>query len=243
MMRHAKPGMMEYEFTAYFDFYLRMAGVTEHAFKTISASGKNAAVLHYTDNKDKTKDGDLILFDLGASWGYYAADISRTFPVNGKFSPRQKELYDIVLEAQRKVIGKIKHGLPFKELNEIVLEHYAKELKRIGLIKEKDEIAKYYYHRVSHHLGLDVHDPSRMKDELLKKGMVLTVEPGLYIAEEGIGIRIEDNVLVTENGCEVLSEDIPRTTDEIEELMRDKLNSLKIPAEKRIKSKNSNKAK
>ena len=234
MMKHSKPGMMEYEFTAYFDFHLRMAGVKEHAFSTIAASGGNAAVLHYKDNKDKTADGDLILFDLGASWGYYAADISRTFPVNGKFNERQKELYNIVLEAQKKVIAKIKPGLPYKELNETVVEHYSKELARIGLIsvnekdkdkqkeEEKKAVAKFYYHGVSHHLGLDVHDPNRMKDDVLKKGMVLTVEPGLYIADENIGIRIEDNVLVTENGCEVLSAAIPRTVEEIEALMANK---------------------
>ncbi|MCL2704364.1 MAG: aminopeptidase P family protein [Defluviitaleaceae bacterium] len=231
MMQNSKPGMMEYEYTAYFEYHMRMAGITEPGFGTIAASGKNATILHYKKNTDKTNDGDLILFDLGARCGLYSADISRTFPVNGVFSPRQKELYNIVLGALEKVCAKIKPGVKHKELNEAVLEHYEKELKRIGLIKEKEEIVKYYYHGVSHHLGLDVHDAFRMKDGELKKGMVLTVEPGLYIAEENIGIRIEDNVLVTSEGCEVLSAGIARTVQEIEAVMAKK----PVPRNKRVK--------
>ena len=222
MMENSKPGMMEYEYSAYFDFHLRKNGVRQNAFNSICGSGKNATILHYKDNNCKTKDGDMILFDLGGEWGYYAADISRTFPVNGVFTARQKELYNIVLEAQRKVIAKIKPGVPYKELNEIVINHYAKELKSIGLIKEKDEVAKYYYHGVGHMLGLDVHDPGKGREFDLKKGMVLTVEPGLYIAEENIGIRIEDDVLVTENGCQVLSAGIIKTVEDIEAFMAKK---------------------
>lgn len=227
LMEKSKPGMMEYEYTAYFDYHLRMSGVKESAFNTIAAAGKNATILHYRDNDAKAKDGDLILFDLGAEWGYYAADISRTFPVNGVFTKRQKELYNIVLEAQEKVIAKIKPGLPYKELNETVLEHYAKELRRVKLIKETDkkkaeaEVAQYYYHGVGHRLGLDTHDPpvGKGKDFELKKGMVLTIEPGLYVAEENIGIRIEDDVLVTADGCQVLSAGIIKTVKDIEEFM------------------------
>lgn len=219
MMSNSKSGMMEYEIEAYFDFELKRNGVKDYAFKSIAASGKNGTVLHYSDNNCKTNDNDLILFDVGAQWGYYNGDITRTFPVNGKFTPRQKEIYNIVLEGQRKVIKAIKPGLEFKRLNEILKEHYALELKKIGLISCDDEVSKYYYHSVSHMLGLETHDVGRHNEGLLQEGMVFTVEPGLYIAEEEIGIRIEDNIVVTSDGCRILSKDIIRTVDEIESFM------------------------
>lgn len=219
MMANSKAGMMEYEIEAYFDFELKRNGVKDFAFKSIAASGKNGTVLHYSDNNCKTRDNDLILFDVGAQWGYYNGDITRTFPVNGKFTPRQKEIYNIVLEGQRKVIEAIKPGLEFKRLNEILKEHYAVELKKIGLISSDEEVSKYYYHGVSHMLGLETHDVGRHNEGLLEEGMVFTVEPGLYIAEEEIGIRIEDNIVVTSDGCRVLSKDIIRTVDEIESFM------------------------
>jgi Xaa-Pro aminopeptidase len=219
MIRSASPGMMEYEIEAYFDYTLKKHGVKEKAFATIAAAGKNATVLHYSENNARTADGDLILFDLGAQCGYYAADISRTFPVNGKFSDRQKLLYNIVLAGQQKVINAIKPGIPFSSLNEILIEHYAEALKKIGLIEKKEDVAHYYYHSVGHMLGLETHDIGRSKEGVLQKGMVFTVEPGLYIAEENIGIRIEDDVVVTENGCDVLSKEIIKTVEEIEERM------------------------
>jgi Xaa-Pro aminopeptidase len=219
MLRNANAGMYEYEIEAYFDFELKKAGVKDFAFKSIAASGKNATVLHYSENNCRTKDNDLILCDVGAQYEYYNGDITRTFPVNGKFTPRQKQIYDIVLGGNRLIVDMIKPGIEFKSLNVKLKEYYAVELKRIGLIENSDEVAKYYYHGVSHMLGLETHDVGRHNEGLLKAGMVLTVEPGLYIAEEGIGIRIEDNVLVTENGYEVLSPDIPRTTEEIEAVM------------------------
>lgn len=224
MMSNSKAGMMEYEIEAYFDFELKKSGVKDFAFKSIAASGKNATVLHYSDNNCKTNDNDLILFDVGAQWKYYNGDITRTFPVNGKFTQRQKEIYNIVLEGQQKVIKAIKPGLEFKKLNEILKEHYAEKLNEIGLIKSCDEVRKYYYHGVSHMLGLETHDVGRHNEGVLQEGMVFTVEPGLYIAEEEIGIRIEDNVVVTKNGCEVLSKDIIRTVDEIESFMAGKNN-------------------
>ncbi|MBR1445047.1 MAG: aminopeptidase P family protein [Firmicutes bacterium] len=219
MMKNSKPGMYEYEIEAYFDFELKKNGVREKAFESIAASGKNATTLHYSENNSKTEDGDLILFDVGAKYGHYSADITRTFPVNGKFTKRQREIYDIVLEGQKKVKEAIKPGIPFKRLNEVLTEHYETELKKIGLIKDKKEVRKYYYHGVSHLLGLETHDAGRHNEGELKVGMVLTVEPGLYIEEENIGIRIEDDVIVRENGCEVLSEDIIRSADDIEEFM------------------------
>ena len=222
--KNTKPNIMEYELEACFDYEIKRSGSKDKAFNTILASGSNATVLHYGENNDKINDGELILIDLGATYGYYNADISRTFPANGKFSERQKQLYNIVLEGQRKVIEAIKPGLPFKRLNEILIEHYEEELKKIGLIKDRSEISKYYYHGVSHYLGLDTHDVSRDlgTDNGLKQGMVITVEPGLYIAEEGIGIRIEDDILVTETGYENLSKDIIKTVEEIEEFFKNR---------------------
>lgn len=219
MLKNARQGMYEYEIEAYFDFELKKAGVKDFAFKSIAASGKNATVLHYSENNCKTGSDDLILLDVGAQYEYYNGDITRTFPVSGKFTARQKQLYDIVLGGNRLIVDIIKPGIEFKSLNIILKQYYAGELKKIGLIKMDDEVSKYYYHGVSHMLGLETHDIGRHNEGLLEPGMVLTVEPGLYVAEEGIGIRIEDDVLVTESGCRVLSSDIPRTTEEIEAVM------------------------
>lgn len=218
-MRNSKPGMMEYEIEAHFDFVLKSRGVKDFAFKTIAAAGKNATVLHYSSNDSKTEDKDLVLMDLGAQYKYYNADITRTFPVNGRFTDRQKIIYNIVLKSQLETIKAVKAGVPFKELNLTTRRVLAEELKSIGLIKEDSELSNYYFHGVSHYLGLDTHDVGS-RDCNLVPGMVLTIEPGLYIAEENIGIRIEDNVVVTESGCEVLSKDIIKTVEEIEELMK-----------------------
>lgn len=219
MMKNAKPNMYEYEIEAYFDFILKKNGIKHKAFQSIAASGKNATILHYADNNTKTAENDLILFDVGASVNYYSGDITRTFPVSGKFTKRQREIYNIVLNGQALIIDIIKPNIPFKSLNETLKEFYFNELKKIGLVKTKEDVSKYYYHNVSHLLGLETHDVGRHNEGNLKVGMVLTVEPGLYIYDEGIGIRIEDNVLVTEKGCEVLSKDIIKTVDEIEKFM------------------------
>lgn len=221
---NTKPNIMEYELEACFDYEIKRNGSKDKAFNTILASGSNATVLHYGENNDKINDGELILIDLGATYKYYNADITRTFPANGKFTDRQKQIYNIVLEGQRKVIEAVKPRLPFKRLNEILIEHYEEELTKIGLIKDKSEVSKYYYHGVSHYLGLDTHDVSRDlgTDGGLKPGMVITVEPGLYIAEEGIGIRIEDDILVTETGYENLSKDIIKTVEEIENFFKNR---------------------
>lgn len=224
--KNIKPNMKEYEAEACFDYSIKLNGAKDKAFNTIFASGGNATVLHYSDNDDVIEDGELVLIDLGASYKYYNADISRTFPANGKFTDRQKLFYNIVLEAQRKVIEAIKPDVPYKRLNEIVIEHYQEELYKVGLIKDKEdkkEVAKYYYHGVSHHLGLDTHDVTNgEKDLILKEGMILTVEPGLYIAEENIGIRIEDDILITKDGCENLSSDIIKTIEDIEKFFENR---------------------
>ena len=219
MMKNARPGMYEYELEAYFDFVLTKNGVTDKAFKTIVASGERGTILHYSKNNCMAKDGDLVLVDCGAQYGWYCGDITRTFPVNGKYTPLQKQIYDIVLEGQRRVIETIRPGIKFSRLNETLKEFYFEELKNLGLVSSPEEVSKYYFHGVSHYLGAETHDIGRYGDRTLVPGMVLTVEPGLYIEEYGIGIRTEDDALVTENGCELLSDGFMKTTEEIEEFM------------------------
>ncbi len=216
MMKNVKPSLKEYEAQACFEYVVKRKGA-KIAFNTIAASGANATVLHYISNNDTLKDGDLLLVDCGASLNWYNADVTRTIPVNGIFSERQLELYKIVLGANKHIISCIKPGVSCAQLNEWTKEYYYRALKSIGLISSEDEVEKYYYHGVSHHLGLDVHDVG-LKNEPLAPGMVITVEPGLYIEEYGIGIRIEDDVLVTAKGCEVLT-DVLKEPEEIEEFM------------------------
>lgn len=221
LMKNAKAGMKEYQLEAYYEFVCRSNGIKDYAFKTIAASGKNATILHYVDNNSEIKDGDLILFDLGAQHNYYNADITRTFPVNGVFSKRQKEVYNAVLRVNERVIKTIKPGLEYKELNKMATEWIAEECIKLGLIKNKEEVSKYYWHSIGHSLGLDTHDISNKdRNTIFKEGMVWTVEPGIYIEEESIGIRIEDDVLITSNGVEVLTKDMIKTVEDIEEFMR-----------------------
>ncbi len=215
---NAKPGMKEYEIEAYFNYILKKNGVKNFAFPTIAATGKNATILHYVDNNTKTEDGELMLLDLGAQYKYYNGDISRTFPINGKFSERQKEVYNIVLEANETVMKAVKPGITTGELQDITKRVLAQGCKRIGLIKEDSELNKYYYHGVAHPLGLDTHDVGPRNIEL-KPGMIITDEPGLYIEEEGIGVRIEDDILVTEDGYVNLSAHIIKSIEDIEMFM------------------------
>lgn len=220
ILRHMGP-MYEYQLESYFDQAIKFNGATGYAFPTIAASGANACCLHYSENNSFAKDGDLILFDLGANYNCYCADISRTFPVNGKYSRRQKQLYDIVLAGQKMIFGKARPGVTTKDLNGYLREYYKVELKKIGLIEEgtEEEVSKYYFHGVSHHIGVDVHDLADYTP--LKAGCVISNEPGLYISEEGIGIRIEDDVLITETGAEWLSPQIIKETDDIENFIRE----------------------
>lgn len=221
LMKNAKSGMKEYELEAYYEFVCRSNGIKDYAFKTIAAAGKNATILHYVDNNSEIKDGDLILFDLGAQNNYYNADITRTFPVNGVFSERQKEVYNAVLRVNERVIKTIKPGLEYKELNKMATEWIAEECINLGLIKDKKEVSKYYWHSIGHSLGLDTHDISNKdRNTIFKEGMVWTVEPGIYIEEESIGIRIEDDVLITSDGVQVLTKDMIKTVEDIEEFMK-----------------------
>lgn len=218
MMKNAKPGMMEYEIEAHYDYVLTKNGIRDKAFHTIAASGKNGTVLHYINNNSKTNDGDLILIDAGAQLDWYNGDLSRTFPVNGKFTERQKVVYNIVLGGQKLIMDSIKPNVTIPNLNETLKDYYYKELSKIGLVSTRDDVFNYYYHNIGHFLGAETHDVGD-RNQKLRKGMVLTVEPGLYIEEWGIGIRIEDDVLVTEDGCENLSAEMIKTVEEIEAFM------------------------
>jgi len=218
ILEQIKPGMKEYEISALFEYKVRCTGSKGLGFPTIAASGKNAVILHYVENDAVMQAEDLLLLDFGALDNNYSADISRTIPIDGQFTERQKVLYNIVLKAQEAVIDAIEPGLPYTKLNEICKVVLVNECKAIKLIEKEEELSKYYYHGVGHYLGLDTHDLGDRETEL-KPGMVVTVEPGLYIADEGIGIRIEDDILVTVDGHENLSEGIPKSVDEIEKAM------------------------
>jgi len=219
MMKHAYPGINESELEGAFDFALMKQGVRQHAFTSIVAGGPRATTLHYSENNCVVEDGQLVLIDLGSAEKNYCADISRTFPVNGRFTERQKEIYNAVLEAQRIVIANAKPGVTTRQLNQMVIDYYETRLDDLGLRKDGKTVRDYYYHGVSHSLGLDTHDIMTERERVLKPGVVITVEPGLYIEDEGIGVRIENDVLITEDGCVDLSIDIPRTVEEIEAIM------------------------
>ena len=213
------PGQMEYQAQAEFEYAIRYGGAEGTAFATIAGSGQNGCMLHYDTNHCRMEDGKLLLMDLGAKVRGYCADITRTYPVNGRYTPRQKEIYDIVLAANRAVAQAARPGVTLAQLNEICKQTLAGGLIRIGKIESAEEIGRYYMHGVSHHLGIDTHDATGPDARALVPGMVITDEPGLYIDEEEIGIRIEDDLLITQDGCTVLSEAIPRTTEDIEAIM------------------------
>ncbi len=217
MMQASRDYIWENELEAYFDFVLK-SEQCEHAFHTICASGANGTVLHYGSNNMQSKKDDLLLCDLGASYKYYNADISRTFPISGKFTDRQKEVYELVLRANKMVMEYARPGVTTAELNNKVIEFYEKELPSIGLLQDGKTVRDYYWHGVSHHLGLETHDVS-LVNEPLAPGNVITDEPGLYLCEEGIGIRIEDDLLITEDGCECLSKNIMKEIVDIEAFM------------------------
>lgn len=221
LMKEAKPGIKEYELEAYFDFNCKRLGSKDLAFNTIAATGKNATILHYVKNDCELKDGDLILFDLGAQYNYYHADISRTFPVSGKFTERQKEVYNAVLRVNEEIIKSIKPGVKYIDINNMATDLLAEECIKLGIIEDKKDIRKYYFHSIGHSLGMDTHDvETPHRNIIFQPGVVYTIEPGLYIEEEEIGIRIEDNILVTEDGVEILTKNMIKTVEEIESFMQ-----------------------
>jgi Xaa-Pro aminopeptidase len=238
LMEICLPGKYEYELEARFNYEIAMKGCAATAYSTIVGGGRNACILHYIDNKDLLKEGDLVLVDAGAEYEYYASDITRTLPVKGKFSDAQKEIYELVLKAQLAVIKEIKPGLAWDILQAVAVKVLTKGLIELGIIKlpiqeaiDQKAYQAFYMHNVSHWLGLDVHDVGAYRKDthwrVLQPGMTLTVEPGLYLsasdkldsAWHNIGVRIEDDILVTENGCEILTEEVPKTISEIESLM------------------------
>ena len=216
MLKTARPGEYEYQWAADYEYYVARSGL-RHGFETIAAAGENAVMLHYSDNNCVAKDGDLLLVDLGAEYGYYSADVSRTFPIGGKFTDRQKELFTIVREAMELAKDKMRPGNPTKDSNQAVIDFYKKALRTAKLITDDSDVRKYYYHGVSHSLGLDTHDPCDRTE--YEPGMVVTCEPGLYVAEEGIGIRLEDDILVTDGAPEDLVGSRLLDIAEIEALM------------------------
>ena len=213
-----EPGMMEYELADAFEMYGRAHDRATLAFSTIVAAGKNATCLHYPTQNDTIKEEDLVLFDLGYNYEGYSADISRTFPVNGKFTGIQKIIYEAVLNCNKAVIAYAKPGLTLKDLQQYASDFLKKECVRLKLMDESEDIRNYYYHSVSHHLGLDTHDIAD-REKPLEKGNVITVEPGLYFAKYNTGVRIEDDVLITLDGAVVLSKNIVKEIYEIESLM------------------------
>lgn len=221
VLKTLKPGMYEYQVQATYEYSIKYQGSIKPSFPTIAGAGYNGTMLHYGTNRDLIKDGDLILLDLGSMYEGYCSDITRTYPANGKFSPRQKQIYDIVLKANQTIKNVAKPGMTLVELNNITKEVLGNGLIEIGLIQSMDELPKYYMHSVSHHLGIEVHDVTIATNDKLRPGAIISNEPGLYIEEECIGIRIEDDLLITEDGCEVLSQDIIRTTEEIEAFMKE----------------------
>jgi Xaa-Pro aminopeptidase len=238
-IRSIRPAMYEYEIEAVLRYVFRKTGSPRMGYAPIVASGPNATVLHYTANNRRIEDGDLLLIDAGTEFGYYTGDITRTYPAGGSFTEDQAAVYHAVLDAHTAAIEAVRPGATFIEPHDRAVRVLTEGMVRLGLLKgdvdkliEDGEYKKFYMHRTSHWLGMDVHDagPYKVADEWrkLEPGMVLTVEPGLYIADDaedadpryrGIGVRIEDDVLVTETGNEILSARVPRTIEEIEGLM------------------------
>ena len=216
-----RPGMMEYELADIFEFFGRQHNRHGLAFSTIVACGKNATCLHYPTQNATVTDNSLILFDLGYKHDGYCADISRTLPVNGKFEGMQKQIYEAVLFCNKEIIKYAKPGLTIKDLQEKAREILKAKLVALKLLKPDEDVTKYYFHNVSHHLGLDTHDASN-REKPLEVGNVITVEPGLYIPELSIGVRIEDDILIQKDHAEVLSIEIPKEVVDIEKLFKTK---------------------
>lgn len=219
VMDRLHPGMMEYQVQADFEYEIRNQGSEHTSFPTIVGSGKNGCSLHYESNDAEIGDGNLVLLDLGARYKGYCADISRTYPASGTYTEAQRTYYEIVLEANRAVEASAKPGMTIKQLTELCKDVLAEGLIRLGKIKGKEEIGNYFMHGVSHFIGLDTHDVYDALNCPLEPGMIISNEPGLYIDDEAIGIRIEDDLLITENGCENLSREIEKDPDHIERIM------------------------
>lgn len=246
-MKTVRPGMMEYEVEAMLEAYFRKHGASGSSYTSIVGAGGNATILHYIDNKDELKDGDLLLVDAGAEYKGYASDITRTFPINGKYTKAQSEIYDLVLKTQKSCVDMVRPGVRLEDLKTHSVELLTEGMVELGLLKgdpkkliEEKKYMQFYMHNLGHYLGIDVHDAGRYyfkgESRPAEVGMVMTIEPGLYISPDtsripegfnkeipaqylGIGVRIEDDVLVTENGARVLTHKVPKEREEIEALM------------------------
>jgi len=238
-MKACKPGVYEYQLEAEIHHEFAINGARFPAYNTIVGGGVNGCILHYVENDQVLRDGDLVLIDAGCELEYYAADITRTFPVGGKFNNEQRALYELTLKAQQAAIDAIKPGRHWNEPHEASVEVITAGLVELGLLIgdlptliETEAYKEFYMHRIGHWLGIDVHDVGDYRVggqwRVLEPGMCMTVEPGIYVAPDnagvdakwrGIGIRIEDDVLITKDGCEVLTSDVPKTVEAIESLM------------------------
>ena len=239
-MKAVQPGMYEYDLEALVESTFRMNGASGTAFPTIVASGGNATTLHYTTNDCQIEDKTLVLIDAGAEYGRYSGDVTRTFPANGTFTKAQREIYQLVLDAHYAIIDCIRPGVSIDEPHQKSIELLTESMLSLGLLKgkvkkliKKEAYRQFYMYRIGHMLGLDVHDVNCVHDangdfKTFQPGMVITIEPGLYVADDtenvppaylGIGVRIEDDILVTETGCEVLTDAVPKEIDEVEELV------------------------
>lgn len=230
VLSFVKPGVMEHEIEAEITHEFIRNRAPRHAYDPIIASGDRARVLHYIDNNQECRSGELILMDFGASYGNYSADLTRTIPVNGKFTKRQKEVYNAVLDVHNYAKSILKPGITFPEYVSKTNAEMEKQILKLGLISKSDiknqdpanpAYRKYFYHGISHHLGIDVHDVGT-RTESLKEGMLFTIEPGIYIEEEQIGIRLENNYWLTKKGNTDLFKNIPITIEDIEACMRTK---------------------
>ncbi|MBS7598415.1 Xaa-Pro aminopeptidase [Pseudomonas sp. RC2C2] len=238
-MQACRAGLREYSLEAELDYEFRKGGAKMPAYGSIVAAGRNSCILHYQENDAPLKDGDLVLIDAGCEIDCYASDITRTFPVSGRFSPEQKAIYELVLKAQEAAFAVIAPGKHWNHAHEATVQVITEGLVELGLLKgqvqeliESEAYRAFYMHRAGHWLGMDVHDVGEYKVggqwRVLEPGMALTVEPGIYIGADnqsvakkwrGIGVRIEDDVVVTKQGCEILTSGVPKTVAEIEALM------------------------
>jgi len=215
-MRAARPGMYEYQLEAVLEEGFRSNGADRVGYPSIVGSGPNSTTLHYDVNRRRTEDGDLVVIDAAAEWGQYTADVTRTFPINGKFTPRQKAIYDLVLGAQQAAFDSLRPGVTMRQLDGIARRYMQQHSGTLCGQKTCDD-REYFNHGLGHPIGMDVHDVGISRP--LEPGMVVTLEPGIYLQAEKLGVRIEDDVLVTAKGAEWLSAGAPRTTDAIEKLM------------------------
>src|SRR5687767_11953918 len=218
VMRGARPGMYEYELEAILEEGFRRNGADRVGYPSIVGSGPNGTTLHYDVNRRRTQDGDLVVIDAAAEWGQYTADVTRTFPVNGKFTPRQKAIYDLVLGAQQAAFDSVRPGVTLRQLDAIARRYMREHSGTLCGEKTCDD-PEFFNHGLGHPIGMDVHDVGYGRP--MEAGQVFTIEPGIYLAAEGLGVRIEDDVLITPRGGEWLSAGAPRTTEAIERLMRE----------------------